>query len=102
MKEGIHPKYVEATVTCGCGATFKTRSTREVINIEICSQCHPFYTGKQKFVDTAGRVEKFKRRYGWGLKKDQESEATDNSTASSDPDKPTESKPSEPPADSSS
>ncbi len=63
MKKGIHPKYVECTVTCGCGATFKTRSTVPKINVEICSSCHPFYTGKQKFVDTAGRVDKFKRRY---------------------------------------
>lgn len=63
MKEGIHPKYEEATVTCGCGETFKTRSTKSKIVVEICSQCHPFYTGKQKFVDSAGRIEKFKRRY---------------------------------------
>jgi len=66
MKQGIHPDYVECAVTCGCGNTFKTRSTRPAINVEVCSQCHPFYTGKQKFVDTAGRVERFQRRYGWG------------------------------------
>ena len=87
MKKKIHPKYVETTVTCGCGATFKTRSTRESINVEICSQCHPFYTGKQKFVDTAGRVEKFRRRYGWGQDKktDQaaKAEAADAESASS-------------------
>ena len=65
MKKGIHPDYVECTVTCGCGTTFKTRSTRPAINVEVCSSCHPFYTGKQKFVDTAGRVERFQRRYGW-------------------------------------
>ena len=65
MKKGIHPDYVECTVTCGCGTTFKTRSTRTAINVEVCSSCHPFYTGKQKFVDTAGRVERFQRRYGW-------------------------------------
>ncbi len=65
MKKDIHPEYVEATVTCGCGETFKTRSTKTVINVEICSKCHPFYTGKQKLVDTAGRVEKFQRKYGW-------------------------------------
>ena len=64
MKEGIHPKYIECAVTCGCGATFTTRSTVPKIAVEICSVCHPFYTGKQKFVDTAGRVEKFMRRYG--------------------------------------
>ncbi len=65
MKKGIHPKYVEATVTCGCGASFKTRSTLKEIKVEICSMCHPFYTGKQKFVDTAGRVEKFQKKYNW-------------------------------------
>ncbi len=65
MKKGIHPKYVEATVVCGCGNTFKTRATRERLVVEVCSACHPFYTGKQKYVDTAGRVEKFTRKYGW-------------------------------------
>lgn len=64
MKKGIHPKYVEATVRCGCGNTFKTRATVEKINVEICSVCHPFYTGKQKYVDTAGRIEKFQKKYG--------------------------------------
>jgi large subunit ribosomal protein L31 len=63
MKEKIHPKYVDCTVTCGCGNSFVTRSTRDKLNVEICSNCHPFYTGKQKFVDTAGRVEKFMRKY---------------------------------------
>jgi len=62
MKDGIHPKYVECTVTCGCGNSFKTRSVRTRISVEICSACHPFYTGQQKFVDTAGRIEKFKKR----------------------------------------
>jgi large subunit ribosomal protein L31 len=66
MKKGIHPAYKEATVICGCGNTFKTRSTREKIAVEICSACHPFYTGKQRFVDTAGRVEKFNRKYRKG------------------------------------
>jgi len=65
LKAGIHPEYKEATVTCGCGATWKTRSTKEKIVVEICSNCHPFYTGKQKLVDTAGRVEKFQNKYGW-------------------------------------
>lgn len=65
MKKKIHPKYVEATVICGCGETFKTRSTKEKIVVEICSKCHPFYTGKEKLIDTAGMVEKFERRYGW-------------------------------------
>jgi len=65
MKENIHPKYVESTVTCGCGNTFKTRSPLKEIRVEICAECHPFYTGKQKFVDTAGRVEKFQKKYNW-------------------------------------
>jgi LSU ribosomal protein L31P len=66
MKTGIHPNYHEITVTCSCGSTFQTRSTlsRDTLNVEVCSQCHPFYTGKQKIVDTAGRVEKFRQRYG--------------------------------------
>ena len=65
MKEKIHPQYVECTVTCGCGNTFVTRSTKPSLHVEICSACHPFYTGKQKFVDTAGRVEKFQKRHAW-------------------------------------
>jgi large subunit ribosomal protein L31 len=64
MKKGIHPKYVETTITCACGAVFHTRDTKENLKVELCSQCHPFYTGKQKLVDTAGRVERFQRRYG--------------------------------------
>jgi len=68
MQEDIHPNYVYTTVGCGCGNTFKTRSTRPKIHVEICSACHPFFTGKVKFVDTAGRVEKFQRKYGWGQK----------------------------------
>jgi large subunit ribosomal protein L31 len=63
MKQGIHPEYVIATVTCSCGATFQTRSTKPEIRLELCSACHPFYTGKQKLVDTGGRVERFQRRY---------------------------------------
>ena len=66
MKEGIHPEYVETTVTCACGSTFKTRSTRKTITVDICSVCHPFYTGKQKFVDAAGRIERFQKKYGKG------------------------------------
>jgi large subunit ribosomal protein L31 len=65
MKEKIHPAYIETNVTCGCGNHFKTRSTLKEIRVEICSNCHPFYTGKQKFVDTAGRVEKFQKKYNW-------------------------------------
>ena len=64
MKKGIHPDYVECTVTCGCGNSFKTRSTRAKITVEICSACHPFFTGTQKFVDTAGRVERFQKKFG--------------------------------------
>jgi large subunit ribosomal protein L31 len=63
MREGIHPAYVEATVVCACGNTFKTHSTKPMIRLEICSNCHPFFTGKQKFVDSAGRVERFQRRF---------------------------------------
>jgi large subunit ribosomal protein L31 len=63
MKQGIHPDYVVATVHCSCGNTFTTRSTRSDLRVEICSNCHPFYTGKQKLVDTGGRVERFQRRY---------------------------------------
>ncbi|MBM3313038.1 50S ribosomal protein L31 [candidate division WOR-3 bacterium] len=64
MKPKIHPKYVESTITCACGNVVKTRSTKPKMNVDICSACHPFFTGKQKLVDTAGRVEKFRRRYG--------------------------------------
>ena len=65
MKANIHPGYYEVTVSCACGSTFKTRSTRQGdIRLEICSSCHPFFTGKQKLVDTAGRVERFQRKYG--------------------------------------
>ena len=64
MKQEIHPKYDEVTVSCACGNTFKTRSTLgEDLHIEICSDCHPFFTGKQRLVDTAGRVERFRRKY---------------------------------------
>ncbi len=64
MKSGIHPEYKEITVSCACGNTFQTRSTIDIIHVEICSACHPFYTGKQKMVDSAGRVERFNRKYG--------------------------------------
>jgi large subunit ribosomal protein L31 len=63
MKKGIHPKYVECTVRCACGNEFKTRSTKGDMQVDICNVCHPFYTGKQKIMDTAGRVEKFNRKY---------------------------------------
>ena len=64
MKPEIHPNYEAATVTCACGAQFETRSTRGTFTIDICSQCHPFYTGQQKLVDTAGRIERFRKKYG--------------------------------------
>ena len=64
MKEKIHPKYGEATIICVCGNVVKTRSTKKEIRVDICSNCHPYFTGKQKFVDSAGRVEKFKKKYG--------------------------------------
>lgn len=64
MKAGIHPDYVEATVHCACGNEWTTRSTKDAIRVEICSNCHPYFTGEQRIVDTAGRVERFRRRYG--------------------------------------
>lgn len=64
MREGIHPKYEEATIECACGNVIKTRSTRGSFKIDICSACHPFFTGKQKLVDSAGRVERFLKKYG--------------------------------------
>jgi large subunit ribosomal protein L31 len=64
MKEGIHPKYAVVTVTCACGSTFQTRSTAKELGVDICNQCHPFYTGKQRLVDTAGRIDRFRRKYG--------------------------------------
>ena len=64
MKKDIHPEYGESTIICACGNTFKTRSTKQEIRVEICSSCHPFFTGKQKFIDSAGRVEKFRKKYG--------------------------------------
>ena len=63
MKQGIHPEYVVATVVCACGNRFETMSTQEELHVEICAVCHPFYTGKQRLVDTAGRVDRFKRKY---------------------------------------
>ena len=63
MKKGIHPEYVKAKVHCACGNEFETKSTKKEIKVEICSSCHPFFTGKQKLVDTAGRVERFRKKY---------------------------------------
>ena len=64
MKPGIHPKYQEVEVRCACGNTFKTRSTKPELHLEICNQCHPFFTGRQKLIDTEGRVERFTKRFG--------------------------------------
>ena len=64
MKQGIHPNYVDCTITCAWGNVSKTRSTKPEIHVEVCSKCHPFYTGKQKLVDTGGRVERFNKRFG--------------------------------------
>ena len=75
MKKDIHPKYEETTVTCGCGNKFTTRSTKKKIHTEICSVCHPFFTGKMKFVDTTGRVEKFQKKYNWDKRKGEAKEA---------------------------
>ena len=78
MKKGIHPKYVPAKITCVCGNVVETRSTSPEIRVDICSACHPFFTGKQKLVDTAGRVERFRRKYG--LKADDEETETTEET----------------------
>lgn len=75
MKEGIHPEYKTVTVTCSCGNTFQTRSTSGDMKVEICSQCHPFFTGKQKMIDSAGRIDKFEMRYGKHRKKAKESKS---------------------------
>lgn len=64
MRDGIHPGYKNASITCACGATYETRSTRGSYGVEICSACHPFFTGKQKLLDSAGRIERFNRKYG--------------------------------------
>ena len=63
MKQGIHPEHVESTVTCSCGNTFKTRSTSPSMRVDVCSQCHPFYTGTQRIVDATGQVERFRKRF---------------------------------------
>ena len=72
MKEGIHPKYVDSTVSCVCGNSIKTKSTKGDMHVEICSACHPYYSGKQKIMDTAGRVERFRKKYN--LKDESENE----------------------------
>ena len=64
MKEGIHPKYEDAVITCACGEVIHTRSTKKELRVDVCSKCHPFYTGKQKLVDSGARVDRFKKRFG--------------------------------------
>ncbi|HEV7720229.1 MAG TPA: 50S ribosomal protein L31 [Iamia sp.] len=64
MKTEIHPSYTDTSVSCSCGNTFTTRSTSDAVRVELCNECHPFYTGKQKLVDTGGRIDRFERRYG--------------------------------------
>ena len=83
MKKGIHPEYHDVTVVCACGNTFKTRSSykSDVLHLEICSNCHPFFTGKQKLMDTAGRVERFQRKYADFRKAAQKAEETKTSTS---------------------
>ncbi|HEY7780247.1 MAG TPA: 50S ribosomal protein L31 [Ktedonobacterales bacterium] len=66
MKPGIHPKYVEATVTCACGNSFTVGSTKPTLRVDVCSKCHPFYTGTQRMLDTTGRVERFRKRFNIG------------------------------------
>jgi large subunit ribosomal protein L31 len=75
MKAKIHPEYVECTVSCACGNKFVTRSTKKAIALEICSACHPFFTGRMKFVDTTGRVERFQKKYKWDQRKKAAEEA---------------------------
>ncbi len=72
MQKDIHPDYMDTEVSCGCGNAFTTRSTVEKLVVEICSACHPFYTGTMKYVDSAGRVEKFQKKYNWGKKSNTE------------------------------
>ncbi len=74
MKKDIHPKIFDTVIKCACGATFETRSTQKEIRVDICSSCHPFFTGKQKFLDTAGRIERFRKKYG---KKADQTDQTD-------------------------
>lgn len=69
MKDKIHPEYQDCTITCACGNVIKTRSTRKDFSVEICSNCHPFFTGKQKIIDTAGRVDRFMKKYGKTMQK---------------------------------
>jgi large subunit ribosomal protein L31 len=87
MKKDIHPKYIETVVKCGCGNTFVTRSTQAEIKVDICNACHPFYTGKLKYIDTAGRIEKFKNKFanaGYASLKRGKKAAKDTETAAAE------------------
>jgi len=84
MKKGIHPQYVTCIVSCACGNTFETRSTKPNLRVEICSNCHPFYTGKQKIVDTEGRVERFVQRYGLDKKAKKKTTKREKAAAKAD------------------
>ncbi len=80
MKSGIHPDYKLATISCACGETFQTRSTRGNVRVDICSKCHPFFTGTQRFVDTAGRVERFQRKYAKAKKSNEPGSSSQTET----------------------
>ena len=86
MREGIHPEYFDVDVRCACGATWKTRSTKKELRLEICSNCHPFFTGRQKLIDTEGRVERFTKKYGTVTVKSrkQQQKSTRRQTSASD------------------
>ena len=84
MKKGIHPDYEESKVTCSCGEIFETRSTQPLLKLEICSKCHPFYSGKQKLVDSGGRVERFQRRHGLQVTKVEEESETEDASEESE------------------
>ena len=90
MRADIHPEYVVATVKCSCGNTFETRSTKSSLSSELCSECHPFYTGKQKLVDTGGRIDRFERRYGKRRKSEGAADTSDTSADEAPADEATE------------
>jgi large subunit ribosomal protein L31 len=97
MKPDIHPEYVEATVVCACGNTFKTRSTKAHLHVEVCSRCHPFFTGEHRIVDTAGRVERFLKRYGLQEGKEPEAVAEAEAVAEGEEEPQPEAEPEEEP-----
>lgn len=102
MKQGIHPDYVVATVVCACGNRFETMSTQEELHVEICAVCHPFYTGKQRLVDTAGRVDRFKRKYGKVAEDEEGESAAEESAAAEAPSEETAEAAAEEPAEEAS